>query len=106
MRRGMRFRSELYVGETIRDPEKVKWKLEHNAGQFSVYVIAIAASEGDQLDIIHCGYLKQRFFDTENMLVVGLASSRQEAVGIVTEIAEQVVRETGGADLRGYLLRC
>ena len=53
----MKFSSKLYVGEGIRDPEKVKWKLKHNAGQFSVYVIALAASSDDQLEIIHCGYL-------------------------------------------------
>lgn len=100
----MRFCRKLYVGGTIRNPEKVKWKLKHNAGQFSVYVIALAAAPGDQLEIIHSGYLKQRCFDTEHMLVVGFASSRQEALEIVIQLARKVVRETGGADIRGYLL--
>ena len=100
----MKFSSNLYVGEGIRNPEKVKWKLKHNAGQFSVYVIALAASSDDQLEIIHCGYLKQRCFDTEHMLVVGLASSRQEALEIVTRLAQKVVRETGDADIREYIL--
>ncbi|HJA94391.1 MAG TPA: hypothetical protein H9717_14980 [Candidatus Eisenbergiella merdipullorum] len=99
----MKFCRDLYVGETIRNPEKVKWKLRHNAGQFSVYVIALAASS-DQLEIIHSGYLKQRCFDTEHMLVVGLASSRQEAVEIVIGLAQKVVRETGDADIKGYIL--
>ncbi len=102
---GMRFCRNLWVGGSIRDPEKVKWKLKHNAGQFSVYVIALAAAEGDQLDIIHCGYLKQRCFDTDDMFVVGLASSRQEAVEIVASLAGKVVRETGDADLKGYFLK-
>ena len=101
----MKFCRKLDVGESVKNPEKVKWKLMHNAGQFSVYVIAVAASEGDQLEIIHSGYLKQRCFDTEHMLVAGLAASRQEAVEIVTRLAQEVVRETGNADLRGYLLR-
>ena len=100
----MKFCSNLYVGKSIRDPEKVKWKLKHNAGQFSIYVIALAASKEDQLEIIHGGYLKQRCFDTEHMLVVGLASGRQEAVEIVARLAQKVVRETGDADIRGYIL--
>ena len=100
----MKFSSNLYVGEGIRDPEKVKWKLKHNAGQFSVYVIALAASSDDQLDTIPWGYLKQPCFDTEHMLVVGLASSRQEALEIVTRLAQKVVRETGDADIREYIL--
>ena len=101
----MKFSSNLYVGEGIRDPEKVKWKLKHNAGQFSIYVIALAASKEDQLEIIHSGYLKQRCFDTDDMFVVGLASSRQEAVEIVASLAGKVVRETGDADLKGYFLK-
>lgn len=101
----MKFSRRLCVGGSIRDPEKVIWKLKHNAGQFSVYVITIAASEGDQLDIIHCSYLKQRCFDKENMLVAGLASSRQEAVEMIASLAQKVVRETGDADLRSYFLK-
>ena len=92
------------MGETVRNPKRVKWKLIHNAGQFSIYVIALAASPHDQLEIIHSGYLKQGCFDTEHMLVVGFASSRQEAVEIIARLAQKVVKETGNADIRRYIL--
>lgn len=98
----MKFYDRLYVGDSIEDPEKVKWKLMHNAGQFSVYVIALAQSD-DQLDIFHCGLLKQRYYDRDNLFVVGLAGSREEAVELVVAMMEEVVEKTGEADIRGYI---
>ena len=46
------------MGDSIEDPEKVKWKLMHNVGQFSVYVIALAQSD-DQLDMLIEAAVKQ-----------------------------------------------
>ena len=46
----MKFYKNLYIGEGIKHPNIVKWKLRHNAGQFQVYVIALAAGR-DQLEI-------------------------------------------------------
>lgn len=98
----MKFYRRLYVGDSIEDPEKVKWKLMHNVGQFSVYVIALAQSD-DQLDIFHCALLKQRYYDRENLFVVGLAGSREEAVELVVAMMEETVEKTGEADIRGYI---
>lgn len=100
----MKFYSRLYVGKSIRNPEKVKWKLQHNAGQFSVYVIALARTE-DQLDIFHCGMLKQRCYDRDQLFVAGLAGSREEAIDLVVDMMEETVRRTGEADIRKYLLQ-
>ena len=73
----MKFYRHLYVSESIRNPEKVKWKLRANAGQFSIYIIALAKSD-DQLDIFHCALLQQKFYDKEDLFIVGLAASYTE----------------------------
>lgn len=99
----MKFYRKLYVSDSIKEPEKVKWKLQHNAGQFSIYLITLSQSE-DQLDIFHSGLLKQGCYDSKDLFVVGLASSHGEAVDMVVKMAEKVAQETGGADLKGYIL--
>lgn len=99
----MKFYKRLYVGESIRDPESVKNGLLQNQLQFSVFVIAVSSSE-DQLDIVDSKMLLQPFWDKENLLVVGLAGSRDEAIRLVISMTERVVRETGGADIKHYLL--
>lgn len=72
---------------------------EANAGQFSIYIIALAKSD-DQLDIFHCALLQQKFYDKEDLFIVGLAASYTEAVDMVVAMTEKVVRETGGADIK------
>ena len=99
----MKFYRHLYVSESIRNPEKVKWKLRANAGQFSIYIIALAKSD-DQLDIFLCALLQQKFYDKEDLFIVGLAASYTEAVDMVVAMTEKVVRETGGADIKKYIL--
>lgn len=98
----MRFYKHLYVGEGIKQVDKVKRKLKRGAGQFSVYVIALSMTE-DQLDIFHCAHLKQKYFDRDNLFIVGLAGGYYEAVDLVVKMAQQVVDETGDADIKGYI---
>lgn len=98
----MEFARNLYVGESIRNAAKVKWKLKIGAGQLSVYVIS-AASNRDQLEIFHCGLLKQKYFDRKNLFVFGLAGSYAEAVTLVQQMLEETLAHTGGADMKRYL---
>ena len=62
----MKFYRHLYVSDSIRNLEKVKWKLRHNAGQITIYIIA--------------------------------------AVDMVVALTEKVAAETGGADIKKYIL--
>ena len=99
----MRFVKHLYIGESVRDSEKIKENLLHNKIQPSVFVISISESS-DQLDIIESKYLLQPFWDKENLLIVGIAGNHGEAVRLVTSMIEKTVRETGTAEVKKYLL--
>ena len=49
----MKWYDDLYVGESIvHKTNKIKWKIRHNAGQINIYVITLASSEKNLLDII------------------------------------------------------
>ena len=49
----MTWYDELYVGESIvHKTKRVKWKINHNAGQIGIYVIAPASNDKNLLDII------------------------------------------------------
>ena len=99
----MKFYKDLYVGESIHDPEKVKESLINNVLQFSVFVIAVSSSD-DQLDIFDSKLLLLRFYEKEGLLIVGLAGSRDEAIRLVISMTEMVVHKTGGADIKSFLL--
>lgn len=100
----MKFYRNLYVGESIKKPKKVKWKLCHNAGQFQVYVIALASGD-DQLEIYHCAFLQQSYYKNHPPYIIGIAGGYDEAVDIVVEITKAAIEETGSPDLKKYLFQ-
>lgn len=99
----MKFYKKLYVGKSIKNPQKVKWKLRRNAGQFQVYVIALASGR-EQLEIYHCAFLQQKYYKKNPPFIIGIAGSYEEAVEIVMEITQEAVRRLGIPDLKKYLL--
>lgn len=98
----MKFYKYLYIGESIKNPAKVKRRLRYRAGQFSVYVITLAP-DPDQLEIYHCAYLKQSYYRTHPVFIVGIASSYEESLSLILQIVQEALRETGSADLKKYL---
>ncbi|MBR6770793.1 MAG: hypothetical protein IKM28_06080 [Lachnospiraceae bacterium] len=98
----MKFDKGLYVGKGIKHPNMVKWKLRCNAGQFRVYVIALAEGR-DQLEIYHSAFLQQKYYRKHPPHIIGLAASYKEAVGIVIEIVEEALQKQGSLDLKQYL---
>lgn len=98
----MKFYKNLYVGESITNPNKVKWKLRRNAGQFQVYVIALAQGDG-QLEIYHCAFLQQKYYKKNPPYIIGIAGKYEEAVELVIKITEAALEKTGSADLVKFL---
>ena len=57
----MKFYRRLYVGPSIRNVNKIKWKLLTGRGQLGIYLISLSRTS-DQLDIFHCALLKTKIF--------------------------------------------
>lgn len=98
----MKFYKNLYVGEGIKHPNRVKWKLRHNAGQFQIYVIALASGQ-DQLEIYHCAFLQQKYYKKHPPYIIGIAKGYEDALDIVVEITEAALARYGYPDLKKYL---
>ncbi len=97
----MKFYKYLYIGDTVTNPAKIKWKLKHHAG-VNVFVITIAPGP-DQLEIFHSAYLKQMYYRHHPPIIVGIASNYEEAVGIVVEITQECLDAVGNCNLKEYL---
>ncbi len=97
----MKFYKYLYVGDTIKEPSKVKSKLKRHTA-ISVYVICIASGD-DQLEIYQSVFLRQKYFKRHSPIVVGIASDYDEAVGLVVQITKECVEKTGNCNLKEYL---
>ncbi len=86
-----RFYKDLYWGESVKKHTLVKWRLYHGRGQFAIYCITRATSESDQLDIIHCAFLKQPYFREHPAMIYGIAGSNMEALELVVNMTEEAV---------------
>lgn len=100
----MKFYRRLYVGPSIRNVNKIKWKLLTGRGQFGIYLIALSHTS-DQLDIFHCALLKQKYFDKKALQIVGIAEGREEAVSLVEQMLQDTIDAGMEADIKGYLLK-
>ena len=100
----MTWYDELYVGESIvHKTKRVKWKINHNAGQIGIYVIAPASNDKNLLDIIPAAELLQRGYPTKDLKIAGLAGSSDEALEVAVSIVDEVDRNTGAFLVRSYL---
>lgn len=99
----MKFYKQLYVGESVKHPEKIKWKLRFRAGTPEIYCIVLAHGT-DQLEIVHSAIYLQKYYKKHIPYVIGIAASYKEALDIVVRITQEAVSTNGNGDLKAYLL--
>ena len=102
----MIWNQKLYVGKSIEGKEaKIKWKVQHNAGQCCIYILTFASNPQNLLDIIPAEELLQKAYPKEHLRVVGMARGYHEAIMLAGSIVEEVYRSTGTTKVREYLLQ-
>lgn len=100
----MKWYRNLYVGDSIAGKAKrIKWKINHNAGTVSVYVIAFASNHENLLDIIPAWELMQKRYSKRNIKIIGLAKGYEEALELVRRIVDETYQNTGDVDVWSYL---
>lgn len=107
----MRFYKNLYTGEHIRHLRYLKWRLQHHAGNLSIYVIALCGmdepcrpADGDnQIEFYHSAFLQQPYYREHTPYIIGLASGRAEAMDLCAQILQDAVTATGRPDVYAYL---
>lgn len=97
------FDKNLLVGSSLRNVPLIKWKMQHGAGQFSVYAICRAANPNDQLDIVHCAVLTQKHYRNNPVHVYGLTEGYSQALDMIVTISARASECGMDGDLLGYL---
>lgn len=95
---------DLYVSDSLEEKKnKVLKNLMDHKLQPSVYILTLSQGEQNHLEFFSALLLKQHVFDHAELFVVGIADSYDDAVDLVEEITREVLAETGGTNIRGYL---
>lgn len=99
----MKFYKNLYIGDTIKKPEKAIKKLRRHKKQPWLYVIAYDG-ETNRLAVYHSLMLLQRYYkENPPRCIVGLANGREEAFDVIERIAQESLAATGQVQLVAYL---
>lgn len=99
----MNFYKNLYIGDTVKKPEKAIKKLKRHKKQPRLYVIAYDG-ETDRLSVYHSLMLSQWYYkENPPGCIVGLANGREEAFDLIERIAQESLAATGQAQLVTYL---
>ncbi len=103
-RDNVRLYKNLLVGDQIRYKKyQVIWKLKHNKIQLGVYIILLAPDPQNLMEIIPASLLRQSYYQRQELFVLGIAGSKEEAYEIARQLIEEVYRHTGGTALREYI---
>ena len=99
----MNFYKNLYIGDTVKKPEKAIRKLKHHKKQPWLYVI-VYDKETDRLAVYQSllfleGYKKKN----PPACIVGLANGREEAFEVIERIAKESLDSIGQVRLVTYL---
>lgn len=101
----MRFYKNLYVQEQLeKKKEKIISKLKQKKILLSCHIVALASNSVNQLDIYSSRYLFQPGFPTEDLFVVAIVKSYEDALEFVENLLEEVYNETKRTDMRSYIL--
>ena len=101
----VKFYCDLYVSQGWQKKKtKIMKLLCRKKLHPSVYLVALAQGEQNQLEIFSSILLRQHVFDNSEIFVTGLADGYDEALFLVEQLADKVYRETGTADLRRFIL--
>lgn len=105
----MYFYKNLLTGPGIptRSIPRIKWKLRHNAGQFTMYVLMLCpgsfTKNGNQLEICHCVNFQQKYYRENPPWILGIAHRKADAYEIVRKLVRESLEQTGEADIIRYL---
>lgn len=93
----------LYLDSyTEKNLNKIKRRMERRKVNISVYCIALASNPKNLFDIYNTNELLFKYYSQKEITVVGLASSKENAVLLVADIVNDMYQKTGSLDARTF----
>ena len=96
--KGVDFKLKMIGGEKIIN------KLKQKKILVNCHVVALSSTEKNQLDIYSSKFLFQPGFPTEDLFVVAIVKSHEDAIEFVENLLKDVYNETKRTDMRSYIL--
>lgn len=99
----MKFYKNLYIGDTVKKPERAIKKLKRHRKQPRLYVI-VYDRDMDRLAVYPSLMLSQWYYkENPPGCIVGLTNGREEAFTVIERIVQEALEATGEVSLVTYL---
>lgn len=93
----------LYLDEDIKKkPEKWKRQVEKSKPALSLYCVCIASNPDNLFDIINCNEMLFRYYRQRELIIAGLAKSKDSAELLVQEMVEDMLKASGTINVKEY----
>lgn len=100
----MNWYSRLYVGRNAQsNKHRIISKIKKNKPQMGIYVLTLPANNENVLDIYPANTLLQPHYRQSDILVVGIAKGRSEAMELMTQIVMEAYEFTGSYKVRNLV---
>lgn len=100
----MKWYRDLYLGERVKKKAgRIRWKVEHNAGQLGIYLLTLPTNKQNLLDIIPASNLVQKGYPKSGLFVIGIEKGYEDAAYMAASVVMEVYEKTGGFDVTAYI---
>lgn len=95
---------DLFVGESIspRKKKRIIRKVNRRSIFGSAYLLTLATNPENLIDIIETRVVRQRYYPTKDLVVIGLAGDQEEAMMLAGEIISGIYAVQGNFALREF----
>ncbi len=100
----MRFLGSLYLGEKARETaEQVMDDVRSGRYVKDLYVLIEPLSDANQIEVLQAYYLRQRYYQEKDPMILGVAKGKSEALDLVLQMTQEALDRFGRPDLRAYV---
>lgn len=102
----MKYYFDMYIDEELKGKiGEILQKIENNQVQLNKYVIVLSKNEKNNLEFYDVALLRQNIYEKDSLFLVGIGEGYSGSLKLIEKITQEVLNESGGTDIRGYLLR-
>lgn len=98
----LKWYKDFYVGEGLKNPDKLKKKIEDGKLTFGIYLITLSDNPDNLLEIIPAAMLLQKTCYELCPEIIGMARGKDDAIDMVADIVMEIYRATGAFQVKEY----
>ena len=99
----LHFLKNYYVGDGIKNPEKIIEKLQAGKPAWGIYLLTLSGNKNNLMEILPASMLMQKSFFELCPDILGMAKGKENAIEMAAELLEDMYRRTGSFAVEEYM---